>query len=158
MKKYRPYFLLFLMFTLFLTLNSNAQSYDKKVTYEKYDEFDREITPVNKINITSYVTKQNILTYVNYEQIQKTVSELPKYRYELVLISKSLYNNKITKTWIYGAKVFIDGVEVTRQQFPNGFTAIIETEPTVIYWYETSSDKIDFKITWENSIYFRDNK
>ena len=134
-----------------------AQTYDKKVKIADYGEFDREVSTYDKINISSYVTKQNILTYVDFEQKQKTVSELPKYRYELVLVSKSLYQGKLVKTWIYNARVFIDSVEVTRQQFPNGFTAIIETEPTVIYWYESSLNRINIEISWENSIYFRDN-
>lgn len=149
--KYRLQLFLFLMFAAFMTLNLNAQSYDKKEMYKNYGKFNRVVTPTNKIAITSYITKQRILEHANYQQKVKTVSESPKYRFELVLTSESKYDGKLTKTWIYNAKVFVDGVEVTRDQFPNGFTAIIETTPTIIYWYETSNDTVDIKITWESS-------
>ena len=86
--------------------------------------------------------------------MQKTVSDLPKYRYELMLVSKSTKNNVRVKTWIQGVKVFIDSTEVTRDQFPNGFPLLINIEPTLVYWYETSRDTIDIKISWESSKYF----
>ena len=155
MKKFRHLFFVILMFSSFLTLN--AQTYSKSVTVKDFGTWGKELPSGNKITISSYVTKQKILTYENFEEIKKTVTKLPKYRYELILTSNSIYNGKLTKTWIYNAKVFIDSTEVTRSQFPDGFTAIIETTPTVIYWYESSLDTINIKITWKNSIYFKDN-
>jgi hypothetical protein len=149
--------LLFVIVFLFGVIALNAQSYDKSMKVEDFGTFERNISPANKILITSYVTKQKILPTGEYIQRQKTVTDLPKYRYELILISKSMFAGKITKTWIYNAKVFIDSTEMTKQQFPDGFTAIIETTPTVIYWYETNLDTINIKINWKNSIYFRDN-
>jgi hypothetical protein len=145
---------------MFSFLNLNAQTYDKKITVNNLGEFNLSMSTVNsnKINISSYVTKQNILSYANYDKIQKTVTDLPKFRYELILISNSTYEKKVTKTWIYGARVFINNTEITHQQFPDGFTALIETKPTTIYWYETSDTKINIKITWASSNYFRDNK
>ena len=142
---------------LFGFLALSAQSYDKKVKVEDFGNFERNVSASNKILITSYVTKEKILSTPEYVQREKTVIEIPKYRYELVLVSKSMFGGKLTKTWIYNAKVFIGDAEMTKQQFPDGFTAIIETTPTVIYWYETSLDTINVKITWKNSIYFRDN-
>ena len=91
-----------------------------------------EISPVNKISISSYVTKQKILS----NETKQMVTDLPKYRYELVLQSNSIYNGNVTKTWIYGARVFIDSLEVTREQSPDGFSAIINTEPTIIFRYD----------------------
>lgn len=149
--------ILFLVVFLFGFIALSAQSYDKKVMVEDFGKFERSVSASNKILITSYVTKQKILSTPEYAQREKTVTDIPKFRYELVLVSKSIYGGKLTKTWIYNAKVFIDSAEMTKQQFPDGFTAIIETTPTVIYWYETSLDTINVKITWKNSIYFRDN-
>jgi hypothetical protein len=147
--------ILMLLFWLACLMLLDAQSYDKSVKVQDFGTFDRQLSPVNKISISSYVNKKNILTYANYEQKQKTLVDLPKYRYELVLKSNSLFNGVLTKTWIYGARVFVGDREVTRDQFPNGFTAIIGTEPTVIYYYESSVDTVNIKITWKNSIYFR---
>lgn len=146
-----------LLFWLACLMLLTAQTYDKGIKVQDFGTFDRQLTPANKISISSYVNKQNILSYTNLEQKQKTLKVLPKYRYELVLKSNSMFNGTLTKTWIYGARVFVDNQEVTREQFPDGFTAIIGTEPTVIYFYESSTDTINIKITWKNSIYFRNN-
>lgn len=129
-----------------------AQSFDKKVISEDLGTWDIKQSTTNKISISSHVTRQNNLDYIN----QKKITEIPKYKYELVLTSNSIYYGKLTKTWIYGAKVFIDSTEITNQQFPDGFTAIIETTPTVIYRYDSSLDTINIKITWKSSQYYRD--
>lgn len=147
-----------LVFVILLLLGFvaiNAQSYSKKSLVKDFGKFDREMTSDDKISISSYVTKQEILSSSNIEQKQ-VVFEAPKYRYELVLQSNSIYNGKATKTWIYGARVFIDSLEVTREQSPNGFTAIINIEPTTIFRYDSSLDTINIKITWKSSMYYRD--
>jgi hypothetical protein len=151
MKKLVIIILLFFAFAL----TAKAQLYDKSVIVEDFGKFVREVSPTDKISISSYVTKQKILINVNVKQIQKKVPELPKYRYELVLQSNSIYDGNLTKTWIYGAKVFIDGLEVSREQSPDGFTAIINIKPTVIFRYESSMDSINIKITWKSSNYFQ---
>jgi hypothetical protein len=144
--------LVFVMLLLFGFVAINAQSYEKKVKAEDFGTWDKEISPANKISISSYVTKQKILS----NETKQMVTDLPKYRYELVLQSNSIYNGSLTKTWIYGARVFIDSLEVTRNQSPDGFTAIIGTTPTVVYRYDTSIDTINIKITWKSSVYYRD--
>jgi len=151
MNKFRPLFFVILMFTSFLTLN--AQSYSKKEMVKDFGKFDHEVTSNDKISISSYITKQ-IISANSVEQ--KQILELPKYRYELVLKSNSIYNGDTTKTWIYGARVFIDTLEVTREQSPDGFTAIINTEPTTVFRYDSSLDTINIKITWKSSLYYRD--
>ena len=117
---------------------------------EDFGTWDKTISPANKISISSYVVKR-ILIYDD----QKKANDSPKYRYELIVVSNSIYNNKPTKTWIYGTRVFIDDKEATVSQSPDGFTAIINTEPTVIFRYESSLDTINIKITWKSSQYFR---
>ena len=151
MNKFRPLFFVILMFASFLTLNGQSAIKSK---VEDFGTWDKEISQENKISISSYVTKQIINVNPN-EQIQ-SIKASPKYRYELVLKSNSVYEGKLTKTWIYGAKVFIDSLEVTRDQSPDGFIAIINTEPTIIYRYDTSMDTINIKISWKSSRYYRD--
>jgi hypothetical protein len=149
MKKFKPLFFMILMFSSFLTLN--AQTYSKSVTVKDFGTWDKTVSPANKISISSYVTKQKILAGIS----QNTVTSSPKYRYELILQSNSVYDGKLTKTWIFGARVFIDGLEVTREQSPDGFVAIINTEPTIIFKYDSSLDTINIKITWKSSRYFQ---
>ena len=147
--KFRPLFFIILMFTSILALNGQSANKSK---VEDFGTWDKEISPANKISISSYVTKQIIPAYTN----EKAITNSAKYRYELVLKSNSMYDGQLTKTWIYGAKVFIDSLEVTRDQSPDGFVAIINTEPTIIYRYDTSMDTINIKISWKSSRYYRD--
>lgn len=121
-----------------------------------FGNFNHNVTLNDKIGISSYITKQKIMPTPNFEQKENSVVELPKYRYELVLQSNSIYAGDTTKTWIYGARVFIDTLEVTREQSPDGFTAIINIKPTTIFRYDSSLDTINIKITWKSSMYYRD--
>jgi len=126
-----------------------AQSANKSMDLGTWD---KEISPANKISISSYVTKRKISTFVD----ENAMVNSSKYRYELVLQSNSIYEGILAKTWIYGAKVFIDSLEVTRDQSPDGFIAIINVEPTIVYRYDSSLDTINIKITWKSSRYYRD--
>lgn len=139
------------MFSSFLALN--AQTYEKSMKIKDFGSWDKVVSPANKISISSYVTKRKILARgVGQSPIP---AESPKYRYELVLKSNSIYNGSLTKTWIYGAKVFIDSLEVTRDQSPDGFTAIINIEPTIVYRYDSNLDTINIKISWKGSQYLQ---
>jgi hypothetical protein len=128
----------------------SAQSANKSMK-EDLGTWDKAISPVNKISISSYVTKQKIVIDV----AQKKNDTQPIYHYELILKSNSIYNDQLTKTWIFGTKVFVDNKEATISQSPDGFTAIINTEPTVIFRYDSSLDTINIKITWQSSKYFQ---
>jgi hypothetical protein len=141
-----------LLFFGFITLNAQT-TYSKSVKVEDLGSWNKTVSSTDKINVSSYVTKQKILPDVNSQE--KLVNNLPKYRYELVVKSNSIYNGKLTKTWIYGARVFIDDKEATASQSPDGFTIIINTEPTVIFRYDSNLDTINIKITWKSSNYFQ---
>jgi hypothetical protein len=144
--------LVFVILLLFgITSILNAQTYEKSMKFKDFGSWDKVVSPANKISISSYITKRKNLTGIS----QSAIANSPKYQYELVLQSKSVYNGNLTKTWIYGAKVFIDSLEVTHDQSPDGFTAIINTEPTIIYRYDSSLDTINIKITWKSSQYFQ---
>lgn len=140
-----------ILLSFLFQFNSNSQSLDKKKTVINYDQWELSLSNRNKINLVYYVLRSDILTYRDYIQKQKTVSELPKYRYELFLTSESLYNNKRTNTKLTKTRVYVDDIEVTYVQFPKGFSAVIEIEPTLVYWYETSKDSINLQIKWENA-------
>ncbi len=144
MKKFILTIILLLIFQL-----SSAQTYDKKI-YINNGTWEQKITNTTIVTINSIIVKQKILTHTNYEQKQKTVADLPKFRYEIYLTSTSKQNNKLTNIFIYNAQVFINDIEITREQFPNGFTAIVEIEPTLIYWYETSDENLNIKIIWKS--------
>lgn len=135
-------FLLCLVFALFSLLLS-GQEYKKNV----YQDFGTWSVPYNNntIGIHGYVTRE---IYMNEKEGIKF------YRYELILVSKSKYNGYNTSTWLYGARVYINGDEITKSQFPDGFTMNVGIEPTLIYWYKSPVNvKINFYIKWEDAVY-----
>lgn len=123
----------------------NGQSYGEKKLYADYGKWSYKISKSKILCITSFATIQTILNCLECEQ--KTA----KYRYELYLISGSKLNNLLVKTYIFKTKIYINNVEMTIQQFPNGFTALINTDDTLIYRYETNNDRINIKIAWQSS-------
>jgi len=140
-----------ILLSFLFQFNSNSQSLDKKKTIINYAQWERSISDVNKINLVYYVLKSDILTYRDYDQKQKTVSELPKYRFELFLTSESINKDRRVKIKLTETRIYVDEEEVTYEQFPKGFSAVIETEPTLIYWYETSKDSINLQIKWKTA-------
>ena len=116
----------------------------------------------NTVGINGYCTIELIKYYptiVNkYEK--QTLVPYQIQRYELYLVSKSVYRGNATNTWIYGARVFIDvgdgdgKGEMTAEQFPDGFILSINTEPTLVYWYEIEPiEGLGMYISWNNAIY-----
>lgn len=152
------------LFLLSMTLFLKGQEYSLgKTVYEDFGTWSLEVEN-NKISISAYVTqeiiKQEIEPYeIELQILQKRRKEgidfvKTKYKYELYLQSNSIYNGDTTSTWIYSGRVFINGVEITKEQFPDGFTLLIKREPTLIYWYETTlSEKMNFYVIWENAVY-----
>lgn len=133
--------LIFIICLLLFSFNMCGQQYNKEI----YLDYGTWSIPHgnNLIAVRAYVTRE-----VFYEK------QSNYYRYELILESKSRYSGYLTKTWLYNARVFINGVEVTRDQFPQGFIASIGVEPTMIYWYKTPiNTNIRFYIEWKDAIY-----
>lgn len=141
------------MLFIFLVFNLSAQEYGKKILYHDYGTWRLDVGEGNEIAVHAYVTRQKVIKFENEALIQKTVSNIPRYRYELMLKSKSIYEGKLTNTWLYETRVFINDIEVTKEQFPNGFTIAISTEPTLIYWYFSKITVIKFRVDWANSTY-----
>jgi len=146
--KLKSVLILVLVFILSLVLKS--QTYSEKKIFIKYSDWDFKLSYASQISISSYVTKQEILTHKDFKQKEKSLSVLSKYRYELILISKSTIDTKLVNTWIFNTRVFINDIDINKNRFPNGFTVLIKNKPTLIYWYETDADSINIKITWEN--------
>ena len=95
-----------------------------------------------------------ITKYPTNKYEQKSLEPYQVQRYELYLESRSEYNGKKTSTWIYNARVFINGVEMTKEQFPDGFILSIDVEPTLVYWYETPPvEELALYISWGNAVY-----
>lgn len=140
------------LISILFALSVYGQEYiNGKPVYRNYGKWSIEVEG-NEVGVQAYVTKERIYNEIKKQYIQKSEPE-NLYRYELYLVSKSVYRGEITKTWLYSARVFINGVEATKEQFPEGFTVSVDIEPTMVYWYQIASEKIELAITWENAIY-----
>ena len=87
-----------------------------------------------------YVKKTNDITKQHLAE---------KYRYEIYGISKSKHNNKIVNTWLYNTNIFVDWINITKDQYLDGFTVVLKNTPTLIYYFETNKEHPEFKITWK---------
>lgn len=138
-----------LLISFLITIAVTAQEpVQTKPIYRDYGTWSIQVEG-NTIGVHAYVTRERIYPQTKNQYIQ----EAQKYRYELYLESKSIFRGSSTSTWLYGARVFINGREVTYQNYPQGFTVAVAIEPTLIYWYEVSMDNLEMAITWENAVY-----
>jgi len=99
----------------------------------------------SSIGIHAYILKgaNNSGYYTQYKNVFILVAE-----------STSVYGGQYKATWLYGTRVFMNGVETTAQQYPTGYTAYVKLETTVIYsWYTNDEDVGKYYFSWESSAY-----
>lgn len=151
---------------LFITvlLLSLPNIFGQKNIYENFGTWEI-VEGTNKVSICGYIThesvKKTIVEPTYTKKIpQKTAhgvleeKKKTQHIFELYLISKSIYNSDTTSTWINGVRIYINGVEVTKDQFPEGFLLSVATKPTFVYSYKTElQDSINMSLTWERAIY-----
>ena len=149
----RVVIILILLSTMFLL---KGQAHSNDVHGELYQEYGEWvlIDGANKVSIEAFSTVEKTWERQSKSAFAEKKTLESKFHYDLYLTSKSIYLGDTTSTWIYGARIYIDGKEVTADQFPNGFTASIATKPTLIYWYVTNdSSPINLYIKWDNATY-----
>lgn len=142
-----------LLFLFLNTLIINSQSSVSSGHYQDFGVWSYSIDNNNMISVNGYVKREKIFEYSNRNVKKETISDLPLYKYELILVSNSIHNGEKTSTWLYNARIYINGSEITKEQFPNGFLISVDTKPTIIYWYESSRSDINFKISWDSSVH-----
>jgi len=146
--------LLIFFFFLLLSIGSFSQNsaYNKKI-HKDYGTWSVK-NGEHLISVSAFLTIENEsdVIHENKKEQTKIDSEI-KYHYELYVVSKSIYNNDTTNTWLYGVRIFINGEDVLLKQFPNGFIVSIETEPTLIHTHHAYNKDVEFEIKWEKAIY-----
>ena len=152
-------FLIALFFTISLFAQNSA--YDKTI-HRDYGTF-RVINNENIVSVSAFCTIELFVEEIEYQEpirlkeskIRKlgTVEPTQNYRYELYLVSKSVFDGDTTNTWLYGTKIFIDGEYVLEKQFPDGFIISIKTVPTLVHTHNAFNEFTEFEITWEKAIY-----
>jgi len=140
----------------------NGQTPIKRI-YEDYGTWVVE-TDNNQIGVAAYTTVERITEFVeddfNYsnayaqKKLKKEQKRIVRYKYDLYLASESIYNGDSTGTWMYGIRIFASGVEISKEQYPDGFMEFISIEPTLIYTHETGyPENINFEIKWDKAAY-----
>lgn len=128
----------------------NAQQYPSKsapqtILYRDLGTYSVTFADGSVLAIRAYVLKQrNNNDYYGQYQNQFT----------LVAESKSVSRGYYTETWLYGVRVNLNDIEVSYQQYPQGYTIFVKTTPTVIYnWYTNDNDIGKYTFQWANSQY-----
>jgi hypothetical protein len=111
-----------------------------------YRDLGTSITPLvdgSTLAIHAYIVKSrnNSGLYTQYRNAFTLVAE-----------SVSVYKGYYRATWLYETRIFVDGVQVSIQQYPLGFTAYVKTTPTVLYYWYTNDENIGtYYFSWNNS-------
>lgn len=155
MKKIIGFIFFILLFQLTYSQNIiNKDTYqDLGVWNVKFQENNLSLSAFIKIYETS--KKEKDVQYLSLKNKKTKNFEIVEtiYRHELYLKSNSVIDGDTTNTWIYNVRVYIDDVEITKDQFPNGFILLIKTEPTLIYWYDSPEQNVNMYIKWEKAVY-----
>jgi hypothetical protein len=130
----------FFLGILFILISFIIKGQDK--IYKEFDTWEQIINSTNKIGLKAYITVDSVLT--------KSGDIL--YVYSFNAVSLSTYDNEPTTTWLYGTRVYFNGIEVSKKLYPNGFLVGVDTNSTNIYKYTSSDTKVKFIITWEQAI------
>lgn len=124
----------------FIILPSNI-CYSQKV-YQEFDVWDHVVNNNTKLSLKAYITVDSLNT--------KNTDVL--YVYSFNIISSSTISNQPTTTWLYGTRVYVDDVEVSKDTYPNGFMIGVNTIPTSVYKYTTENNKVKFGIDWIEAV------
>lgn len=133
--------------TLLLTLLSailcgfsTPQSY----VYRDLGEYVYNMPNGDKIGVRAYIIKTR---NTNLDNPYKNI-------FTLVAHSTSLSRGQLTDTWLYHTRVFLNDVEVSYNQFPQGCTLFLSTSQTsVYYWFTNDEDIGKYYLTWASSAY-----
>jgi hypothetical protein len=161
MKKFILMILFIISFISIYSQNGNVDG----IIFKDFGEWSMNVNN-NKISVSAFITIEQKTKKLTSNEIKLNKHFIKKrnydtinnykitYVYRLYLKSNSIYNGDKTNTWIYGGKVYINGIEVTKEKFPDGFLIAVKTTPTLIYKYKTTSiKKINFYIKWDKAIY-----
>lgn len=141
-------------------LFAQNSAYAKEI-YRDYGTFRLVTDEGNIVSLSAFATVQaeELVVHeevvLNKRELKQLKYEEPEveYHYELYLVSKSIFEGDTTNTWVHKLKIYVDDEDVLINQFPEGFTMSVGTEPTLVYTHHDTNKFCDFELTWENAIY-----
>lgn len=154
--------ILFVLALILFSIGLNAQNsaYTKEI-YRDYGTFKLETDDGHVVSLGAFVTiqEEELILHENESLSKKEMKQMQyqepeiEYHYELYLVSKSIYEGDSTNTWVKGLRIYVDGENTLSEQFPEGITISIGTEPTLIYTHHCENQFCEFEVTWERAIY-----
>jgi len=161
--------LILFFITLFLVVGLYAQNsaYSENILKD-YGTFKLETDEGNIISVGAFTTVElvNPTHHDGNDELNVTLKlkkgagnskqqELlvPEYHIDIYLVSKSVFEGEGTSTWLDGVRIFIDSVDIRKDQFPDGFLVSVKTVPTLIHSFHTNNKSVDIEITWETALY-----
>jgi hypothetical protein len=118
---------------------------DQGYMYRTLGTYALQMQDGSLISVEAYIWKRanNSGIYAQY-----------KYEYVLTAVSRSVHRGQLTKTWLYGSRVFMDNNELTYNLHPQGVTLYVNLGATSIYnWYTNDENVGKFYFTWVSSAY-----
>lgn len=121
----------------------------------------------HQTGIAGYSTFEKIVMVEEFDyqfanaQVQRKVErkfepkEITYYVYRVYLESRSLFHGDSTGTWVYGARVFVNGYEESKDLYPDGFMVFVGVEPSRIFKFEAKEkpENIKFEVEWKEAAY-----
>ena len=141
---------LFYILLLFNVLTFSQNNVYNKTIHRDFGTF-KVVDGENIISVSAFVTIDTI--DIVDQQKSKIIDTNKIYRYDVYMVSNSVYGGEKTSTWLYGTRIFINGEDVLLNQSQDGFVVLIKTEPTSIYTYKSSNPNDLFEIKWKKSMY-----
>lgn len=141
MKKSIFTILLFVLSSILCGFSGIQQEY----IYRDLGEYVYNMPHGDRIGVKAYIVKSRNSNQM-YSQYKNVFS--------LVAVSTSISRNYRTDTWLYNTRIYLNGSEISFNQFPYGLTVYVSTEPTsVYYWFTNDEDIGKYYLTWESSAY-----
>ena len=156
--------LIFVLALILFSVGLSAQSsaYSKEV-YKDYGTFKLATEEGHVVSLGAFTTidvEENVVHEIDMNvgskrNVKQNLETMPttEYHYELYLVSKSVFDGDSTNTWVKGLRIYVDGIDILGNQFPEGMTISIGVEPTLIYTHHCDNQFCEFEITWERAIY-----
>jgi hypothetical protein len=143
-------------------LYAQNSAYTKEI-YKDYGTFKLETDDGHVVSMGAFTTIEEELNTVHVpletggkrSLKNKKLEMMPvfEYHYNLYLVSKSMFEGDTTNTWVSGLRIYVDEEDILENQFPDGMTLSIGTEPTLIYTHHCENEFCEFEVTWERAIY-----
>lgn len=140
----KRYLLSILLPIIFLVLGG-FKSTDPSYIYRDLGEYVYNMPNGDRIGVKAYILKTRN-THINSPY---------KYIFTLVAQSTSLSRGRLTDTWLYNTRIYLNDMEVSYNQFPEGFTMFLSSSShtNVYYWFTNDEHIGKYYLTWGSSAY-----